>query len=103
MYTAVRFLSWAATQSARSRAWPTVGSASTRTASRSPQMSVAEVGCHRNCLAPGGGASDAVGVSSVTYTSQERWAAWIVIETTLSPPDPERHSADTRAGGHEGS
>src|SRR6266487_4768343 len=79
MKTAVRFLPWAATQSARSCAWPTVRSGSTRTASSWPEMSVAAIGCHRNCCAPGGGSSLAVGSSAVTYTSQVSGAGWVVI------------------------
>src|SRR6266851_8735037 len=81
MYTAVRFFPCAAIHSARSLAWPTVSSASTRTASRSPEISVAEIGDQDRCFSPGARSPPGIGSSGATYTSQLSDADWSVIRT----------------------
>src|SRR5258708_5999717 len=67
---AVRVLPVAATQSPRAFAWSAVISASTRTASRSPLINVAEIGDHMRRSVPGGRSSVTVGTGGATYTSQ---------------------------------
>src|SRR3984893_12243900 len=81
MYTALRFFPCAATHSARALAWPTVSSASTSNASRSPEISVAEIGDQDCPFSPGSTPPPGNGASGATCTSQLSDADWSVIRT----------------------
>src|SRR3954451_1800426 len=81
MYTAVRFFPCAAIHSARSSAWPMVSSASTSTASRSPEISVADIGDQDRSFSPGARSPPGIGSGGGTYTSQLSDAEWSVIGT----------------------
>src|SRR5277367_998707 len=70
MYTPVRFFPVAATHSAKSWAWPTVSSASTRTASRSPEINVADTGDQNACSSSGAASPPDNGSDGATNTSQ---------------------------------
>src|SRR5229473_8261524 len=65
----VRFFSRAATQFARARACSTVIGVSTRTASRSPEMRVDEIGGHGRCFSPGGKSLVTAGMLGAKNTS----------------------------------
>ena len=71
---AVTFLPVATTQAARARDSSFVMSGSTRTASRSPWMSVDAVGDHISRSSPGGKSSDATSFEGATYTEYSRFA-----------------------------
>src|SRR5260370_37063886 len=70
MYTVVRFFPCPSIHSTRSGAWPTVSSASTRTASRSPEISVADIGDHDGASSPGARLLACSGSDGATWTSQ---------------------------------
>src|SRR5260370_1665790 len=65
----VRFFPRAATQFARARACSTVMGVSTRTASRSPEMRVDEIGGHGRCFSPGGKSLVMAGMLGAKNTS----------------------------------
>src|SRR5260370_4580559 len=65
----VRFFPRAATQFARARACSTVIGVSTRTASRSPEMRVDEIGGHGRCFSPGGKSLVMAGMLGAKNTS----------------------------------
>src|SRR3984893_8997542 len=65
----VRFFPWAATQFARARACSSVIGVSTRTASRSPEMRVDEMGGHGLCVSPGGKSLVMAGMLGAKNTS----------------------------------
>src|SRR5260370_29183094 len=79
MYTAVRFFPVAAIHSAKSLAWPTVSSASTRTASRSPEIKVADTGDQNACFSPGAESPPESSSGGATNTSQLSEVDWSVI------------------------
>src|SRR6266851_5785885 len=66
----VRFFPRAATQFARARACSTVIGVSTRTASRSPEIRVDEIGGHTRCFSPGGKSLVMTGMLGARKTSQ---------------------------------
>src|SRR4029077_8906621 len=68
MYTVVRFLPCPSIHSTRSWAWPTVSSASTRTASRSPEISVADIGDQDGASSPGARSLTWSGSDGATWT-----------------------------------
>src|SRR5882724_1514033 len=68
----VRFLPLAAIQFASARACSTVIGVSTRTASRSPEISVDEIGGHGRSFSPGGKSLVIAGMLGARYTSQLR-------------------------------
>src|SRR2546425_15609 len=65
----VRFFPRAATQFARARACSTVIGVSTRTASRSPEISVDEIGGHGRSFSPGGKSLVIAGMLGARNTS----------------------------------
>src|ERR1700722_703413 len=65
----VRFFPRAATQFARARACSTVIGVSTRTASRSPEIRVDEMGGHGRCFSPGGKSLVMAGMLGAKNTS----------------------------------
>src|SRR6266403_4911168 len=65
----VRFFPRAATQFARARACSTVIGVSTRTASRSPEIKVDEMGGHGRCFSPGGKSVVMAGMLGAKNTS----------------------------------
>src|SRR5260370_4658503 len=65
----VRFFPRAATQFARARACSTVIGVSTRTASRSPEIRVDEMGGHGRCFSPGGKSLVTAGMLGAKNTS----------------------------------
>src|SRR6267154_908415 len=65
----VRFFRRAATQFARARACSMVIGVSTRTASRSPEMRVDEIGGHGRCFSPGGKSLVMAGMLGAKNTS----------------------------------
>src|ERR1700719_5137433 len=65
----VRFFARAAIQFARARACSTVIGASTRTASRSPEIRVDEIGGHGRCFSPGGKSLVMAGMLGAKNTS----------------------------------
>src|ERR1700737_1096271 len=69
MYTVVRLFPCPAIHSTRSWAWPTVSSASTRTASRSPEISVADIGDQDGAASPGARSLACSGSDGATWTS----------------------------------
>src|ERR1700690_3092202 len=83
MYTVVRFFPCPSIHSTRSWAWPTVSSASTRTASRSPEISVADIGDHHDATSPGAGSLPLSGSEGATKTSQFSDVDWSVIGNPL--------------------
>src|SRR3984957_10444212 len=68
----VRFFPRAATQFARARACSTVMGVSTRTASRSPEIRVDEIGGHGRCFSPGGKSLVMAGMLGARNTSHLR-------------------------------
>src|ERR1700722_18620310 len=66
----VRFFPRAATQFARARACSTVIGVSTRTASRSPEIRVDEIGGHGRHFSPGGKSLVMAGMLGARNTSQ---------------------------------
>src|SRR5258705_13762384 len=70
MYTVVRFFPCPTIHSTRSWDWSTVSSASTRTASRSPEISVADIGDQDGASAPGARPPECSGSDGATWTSQ---------------------------------
>src|SRR5712671_162841 len=84
MYTQVRFFPVAATHSAKSWAWLTVSSASTRTASRSPEINVAETGDQTGWSSPGAASPPDNGSDGATNTSQLSEVDWSVMGTLWS-------------------
>src|SRR5689334_10056895 len=68
----VRFFPRAAIQFVRARACSTVIGASTRTASRSPEISVEEIGGHGRCFSPGGKSLVIAGMLGARNTSHFR-------------------------------
>src|SRR5258708_38796276 len=68
----VRFFPRAATQFARARACSTVIGVSTRTASRSPEIRVDEIGGHGRSFSPGGKSLVMAGMLGARNTSQLR-------------------------------
>src|ERR1700730_8505528 len=84
MYTVVRFFPCLSIHSTRSRAWPTVSSASTRTTSRSPEISVADIGDHDGAPSPGARSLACSGSDGATWTSHVSDVDWCVIENPLS-------------------
>src|SRR5260370_30724048 len=68
----VRFFPRAATQFARARACSTVIGVSTRTASRSPEIRVDEIGGHGRCFSPGGKSLVIAGMLGARNTSHLR-------------------------------
>src|ERR1700676_3144507 len=69
MYTALRFFPCASIHSTRLWAWPTVSSASTSTASRSPEISVAAIGDQARAFSPGARSLARSGSDGATWTS----------------------------------
>src|SRR5256885_3632889 len=69
MYTVVRFFPCPSIHPTRWRAWPTVSSASTRTASRSPEISVADIGDQNGASSPGARSLACNGSGGATWTS----------------------------------
>src|SRR6202162_697103 len=69
MYTVVRFFPCPPIHPTRSWAWPTVSSASTRTASRSPEISVADIGDHAGASSPAATSLACSGSDGATWTS----------------------------------
>src|SRR6202162_849612 len=65
----VRFFPLAATQFVRARACSTVIGVSTKTASRSPEMRVDEIGGHGRCFSPGGKSLVMAGMLGAKKTS----------------------------------
>src|ERR1700694_5642909 len=70
MYTALRFFPCASIHSTRLWAWPTVSSASTSTASRSPEISVADIGDQTRAFSPGARSLALSGSDGATWMSQ---------------------------------
>src|SRR5258708_17157952 len=68
----VRFFPRAATQFARARACLTLIGVSTRTASRSPEIRVDEIGGHGRCFSPGGKSLVMAGMLGAKNTSHRR-------------------------------
>src|ERR1700732_1470104 len=68
----VRFLPLATIQFARARACPTVIGVSTRTASRSPEISVDEIGGHGRSVSPGDTSGAIAGMLGARNTSHVR-------------------------------
>src|SRR6266852_4936118 len=68
----VRFFPRAATQFARARACSTVIGVSTRTASRSPEIRVDEIGGQGRCFSPGGKSLVMAGMLGAKKTSHLR-------------------------------
>src|SRR6266404_3785057 len=68
----VRFFPLATTQFARARACSTVIGVSTRTASRSPEISVDEIGGHGRSFSPGGTSIAIAGMLGARNTSHLR-------------------------------
>src|SRR4029077_11708743 len=66
----VRFFPLATTQFAKARACSTVIGVSTRTASRSPEISVDEIGGHGRSFSPGGKSLVIAGMLAARKTSQ---------------------------------
>src|SRR5260370_12872998 len=66
----VRFFPLATSQFARARACSTVMGVSTRTASRSPEISVDEIGGHGRCFSPGGKSLVMAGMLGAKNTPQ---------------------------------
>src|SRR3984893_9877423 len=93
----VRFFPWAATQFARARACSTVIGVSTRTASRSPEMRVDEMGGHGRCFSSGGKSLVMAGMLGAKNTSHVSDLVLVVrrdLEVVLSDcPRLERASA----------
>jgi hypothetical protein len=71
-YIVVRFLPVATTQFASARACSTVIGVSTRTASRSPEIRVDEIGGHGRCFSPGGKSLVMAGMLGAKNTSHLR-------------------------------
>src|SRR3979490_3207359 len=69
MYTVEGIFPCPSSHSTRSWAWPTVSSASTRTASRSPEISVADIGDQDRASAPGARSLACSGSDGATWTS----------------------------------
>src|SRR6202162_6469523 len=69
MYTALRSFPRAPIHSTRLWAWPTVSSASTSTASRSPEISVADIGDQTRAFSPGARSLAVSGSDGATWTS----------------------------------
>src|ERR1700730_17335375 len=74
----VRFFPRAAIQFARARACSTVIGASTRTASRSPEIRVDEIGGHGRCFSPGGKSLAMAGMLGAKNTSHLRDVVWVI-------------------------
>src|SRR5260370_28639355 len=74
----VRFFPLATTQFARARACSTVIGVSTRTASRSPEISVDEIGGHGRSFSPGGTSLVIAGMLGARNTSHLRDIFWVV-------------------------
>src|SRR5580693_4523044 len=93
----VRFFPRAATQFAKARACSTVIGASTRTASRSPEIRVDEIGGHGRCFSPGGKSLVMAGMLGAKNTSHVSDICLVVrrdLEVLLSDcPCLERASA----------
>src|SRR5258708_29843056 len=93
----VRFFPLAAIQVVRARACSTVIGVSTKTASRSPEMRVDEIGGHGRCFSPGGKSLVMAGMLGAKNTSQLSEAfrvvrlAWDVL--VLDCPCLERDSS----------
>src|SRR6266404_5163712 len=83
----VRFFPLATSQFARARACSTVMGVSTKTASRSPEISVDEIGGHGRCFSPGGKSLVIAGRLGARNTSHLRDIFWVVrpeLEVLLS-------------------
>src|SRR5712664_2992980 len=78
-----RFLPLAPIQSESARVSSTVISGSTRTASRLPEIRVAEIGENIRLGKPGGTSSVTTGFDGATNTSQWRSAGWSVLKGSL--------------------
>src|ERR1700730_8538291 len=100
----VRFFPRAATQFARARACSTVIGVSTRTASRSPEIRVDEMGGHGRCFSPGGKSLVMTGMLGAKNTSHVS-NIFLVVRRDLEvlPPDcPCFERASARMGQLEG-
>src|ERR1700732_5510429 len=85
----VRFFPWAATQFARARACSTVIGVSTRTASRSPEIRVDEIGGHGRSVSPGGTSLVIAGMLGARNRSHVR-DVLSVVRTELGMMAPDR-------------
>src|SRR4029077_15266708 len=96
----VRFFPRASTQFARARACSTVIGVSTRTASRSPEIRVDEIGGHGRSFSPGGKSLVMAGMLGFRNTSQLSDMFWVVCRDLGGMPAdcPCIERASTRIG-----
>src|SRR5580704_6140067 len=96
----VRFFPRAPTQFARSRACSTVIGVSTRTAYRSPEMRVDEIGGHGRCFSPGGKSLVMAGMLGAKNTSHRSELFWVVRRDlgVLLPDCPTLERASAQIG-----